>query len=717
MTRFGLMLSSAIGAILLQSNAAFAEPADDAVDDQPMMAMDVVIVTAEKRAQRLQDIPISISAYGADTLDRANADSVADLQYLAPSLQFANVDGSALISIRGIGTTVLVTGEDPGIAVHLDGVYLARPQYHDAALFDVERVEVLRGPQGTVNGRNATGGSINIITQRPSEESGGYVNVGLGNYNAVTTDGAFGGALSGDNLLGRFAWRTNNHEGYTPNLLDGSKLDEANQQSVRGQVLARLSDRTELLLSVDADSIDTAGYANIVLGTITGLPLPGVDLGGDVATGRAVLANEPAYYRRDILGGSAQLKVDLDGMNLTATTGYRQFTERAAADLDGTSFDFAHERHSREQWQASQELNLTSDNDSDFSWLLGAFYLHESLENDEKYTFPSMGFNFSLGGAPTVNSYAVYAQGNYKLSDKFDVTAGLRYTRDEKKTSEFNRVPEFAVDVSDNLSGEWGAFTPKLSLNYKATEDSLIYASVSRGFRSGGFNIGGFQGESFAPEFIMSYEAGYKQQLFDKRLTANLALFRSEYTDMQVFQIRGFTATVENAASATLQGAELELTALLGDGYRFDVAASYIDSEFNELSTIDESRASLGELDLSGNQLARAPKAKLNISAEKQWDTRNGGSIRVRGDYAWTDRVYFSEFNLEEMSQPSVTVLNANISYETPDGRYTVSAFAQNLADEQIYTNKLVGAGSLGFDILSWSAAPRTYGIKLGARF
>jgi iron complex outermembrane receptor protein len=726
MTRLSLLLSCAVGLVLASAGAVNADAlavVADAVDPgdgsgiSGSTQVEDLIVTAQKREERLQRVPIAVSAYGTETLERANVDTVADLQNLAPSLQFASLDGAALISIRGIGTTVLGPGEDPGIAVHVDGVYLARPQYHDAALFDIARVEVLRGPQGTVNGRNATGGAINVITQQPTAEPGGYMNAGIGNYNAVATSGAFGGALGSDRVMGRVAWRTNYHQGYTPNMFEGVDLDEANQQSVRGQLLFLLGDRSELLLSLDTDHMDTSGFANIVVGAIGRGPLPGVAAGGAIGSGRTVMTNGPAYYRRDIVGGSARLRVNFDNMVLTATAGYRQFKERAGADLDGTSFDYARERHLREQWQISQELNLASDSSSKLSWLLGLYYLQEEQDSDERYTFPSLGFNFSLGGTPQGSSYAAYAQGTYAFSDRFDITGGIRYTRDQKKAQEYQRVPEFLSNVSAALSGEWGAATPKVSLNFRPTEDALFYASASRGFRSGGFNIGGLQGQAFNPEFIWSYELGSKQQFFDRRLTVNVALFHSDYTDMQVFQIRALTATVENAASATLKGGEFELVALPAKGIRVDVAGSYIDATFNEFSTVDESRSGLGLLNLAGNQLARAPKARLNIGVEKRWELANDGDFTVRAEYGWTDQVYYSEFNLPEMSQPAVTILNLRSAYVSPGGRYRFSAYVENLTDEAIISNKLVGAGLLGFGIIEWPAPPRTFGIQLGAKF
>jgi iron complex outermembrane receptor protein len=700
-----LLLAGVAGSALLPACAAAAET----------NAVEEIIVTAEKREARLQRVPVAVSAYDDAALERAHIDTVAGLQTLDPSLQFNAIDGAALISIRGIGTLVLGPGEDPGVAVHLDGVYLGRAQYHAAALYDVARVEVLRGPQGTVNGRNATGGAINIITQRPTMDPQGYATVEIGNYSSVKTSGAFGGPISGDSLLGRIAWRTENHDGYTPNRFTGGSLDAANQQSLRGSLLARLSDKAELVLTLDTDRMDTDGFANVVLGTTTGLPLPGIALGGVAATGRAVSADAPSYYRRDINGASARLSVDFDGFSLTSVTGYREMSERVGADIDGTSADFVRAAYRREQWQASQEVNLASDNDGPLKWLVGLYYLHEDQDSNETYGFPTIGFVLSIGGQPTTDSYAAYAQASYDLTHALTVTGGLRYTRDRKKAAEHQLIPEFGVNARADLAGEWDALTPKVSIDYRPSDTVMLYGSVSRGFRSGGFNLGGLQGRAFEPEFVWSYEAGVKAQFLDRRLTTNVAVFRADYTDMQVFQIRALTATVENAASATLSGAELEVTALLGKGLRVDFAGSYLDATFNEFESIDESRSELGLIDLSGNQLPRAPKSKFNIAVEKRWEVGDGRALTGRVGYHWTDRVYFSEFNRAILSQAAVGVWNGLLTYQS--GQYRISAFAENITDETIYSNKLIGAGLLGFNILASAAPPRTYGVEVGVTF
>lgn len=709
-----LLCGSARPALLAGAAICIGLPA--AAADTTTGGIETVVVTAEKRSESPQKIPVAISAIDSSALERSNVDTMAGIQNLVPDLQYEGIDGAALITVRGIGTLVLGPGEDPGVAMHLDGIYLGRAQYQAAALYDVDRVEVLRGPQGTVNGRNATGGAVNIITRQPTSEFGGYADVTLGNYNLVKTAGAVGGPV-GDDAAWRLAWRTENHTGYTPNINTGERLDGANQQSGRAEFLDHLNSRADLLLTVDMDHVDTSGYAEVVLGTVTGQPLPGVALGGTVATGRAVSANDPSYYRRDAYGATAKLTYAFDGMTLTSITGYRQMRELTAGDLDGTSFDFMHSRYDRRQSQVSQEVNLVSDNDTPLQWLVGAYYLYEHQNSDETYVFPSVGFHLSIGGPPTTNSYAVYAQASYAITDQIDLTAGIRYTDDIKKSTEYSIIPEFAINGTGNLSGNWGAVTPKFALDYKPTDNTLIYASASRGFRSGGFNIGGLQGTAFSPEFVWSYEAGLKHQWADRRYTLNLSAFQSDYSNMQVFQIRNLLATVENAASARIRGVEAEFTALPGDGFRFDFSGSLLDPVFEKFSSVDAAHAGLGLIDLAGKQLPRAPKVKFNIAVEKQWQVGDMGVFTLHGAYDYTSRIYFSEFNDPLVSQPAVGVWNAQASFDFADGRYRLSAFADNLTDETIYTNKLVGAALLGFNIITSVAPPRTFGVELGIKY
>jgi iron complex outermembrane receptor protein len=706
----GWMATPAAAAEGMTSNAA--EPEKEA-DATAASADADIVVTAQKRGELLQSVPIAISAFGSEALERSNIDSVSQLQNFTPSLHFGRQDGQALITIRGIGTTVLTAGADAGVAVHLDGVYVARTQAQDAVMFDLERVEVLRGPQGTVNGRNATGGSINLISRQPTDAFEGHASLTVGNYAAIKTEAGLGGPLIGDKVMWRVAFRTDNHKGYTPNIASptGDRVDDANQQSVRGLLLFRLGDSSELLLTADYDRVDSNGFGSMVHRTASGVPIPGSPP-GIISVGRSISADTPTFYGREIFGATAKLKVDAGPFTVTGITGYRKLDDHILNDVDGVNLPLVEADLLTPQWQLSQEINLTSNNDGPFTWLLGAYYFHEMQRPDLRFNTPVA--QLRLGGTVKTDSYALYAQATYELTERLRITAGARYSVDHKRATEFVTFPP--LDLSDTHNDEWDAITPKLSIDYEIAERVMAYATISRGFRSGGVNIGAIQGTTFDPEFVWNYEAGLKGQFFDGRLQANFAGFYYDYTDLQLFQIRSLTPTVENAAAATVKGLELELVARPTDGMRLDLATSYLDATFGEFVTIEAPRPQDGPRDLAGNRLPRSPKWKVNAGIENRWNAFGGG-ITLRGEMAYTSKVFFNEFNRTETSQSAVTLFNARLTYETDDGRYRVGAFVENLTDKYYISQMSVGAAIVSFPIQEFAGPPRTYGLTVGVKF
>jgi iron complex outermembrane receptor protein len=255
-----------------------------------------------------------------------------------------------------------------------------------------------------------------------------------------------------------------------------------------------------------------------------------------------------------------------------------------------------------------------------------------------------------------------------------------------------------------------------VTVDYQVAEGVMAYATISRGFRSGGINVGNIQGSTFDPEFVWNYEAGLKAQLLDRRLTANLAAFHYDYTDLQLYLTRTQTGIVENAAEATINGLELELTALPAEGLRLELASSYVDATFDKYVTVEPWRPQNGPVDFSGNRLARAPKVKVNAAAEKSW-TLSGGEASLRAEYAYTSTVYFNEFNRPEARQGPIGLWNARASFTTDDGRYRVTAFVENIADKFYLTDTVVGSAGTNFTVFAYPAPPRTYGLQLSAKF
>jgi iron complex outermembrane receptor protein len=704
-----------LATLLIMGGAVLAGPAAHAADSAT--TIDELVVTAEKREESLQKVPIAISAYSGDTLAKVNVDSVNQLQHLAPSVYFGRQDGQALISIRGIGSNIVAPGADSGVAVHLDGVYISKQQAQDAAMFDIERVEVLRGPQGTVNGRNATGGSINVISRRPTDEFGGYLNVTVGNYAAIKTQGAVGGPLFGDKVLWRVAFRTDNRDGYTPNQAfpDAAELDDANQQSVRGSLLIRWSDRIEQLLTVDYDRVDTNGFATIIRRTAAGAPIPGTLIGGKLSTGRAVNADGRTGYQRETYGVTSNTRIRFDGFSLTSIGGYRRLDDQVFMDVDGTNAPLLHDNLHIPQWQVSQELNLTSDGEGPWSWLVGAYYFHELQRPDQKFARPGVSV-LTVGGVARTTSYAGYAQVSWQATEALRLTAGGRYTYDRKKAFEFLEFRPFGIFIPGNLKDSWSAFTPKVSADYQLAPGKMVYATISRGFRSGGINVGNVQGSTFDPEFVWNYEAGFKGVFWDGRLQANLAAFHYDYTDIQLYNIRTQTGIVENAAAATINGVELETVLRPGGGWRLEFAGSYVDATLDKYDTIEPSRPAAGRQSFDGNTLTRAPKWKANAAVEKGWDAF-GGTASVRAEYSYTGLVNFTEFNRPETQQKPVSLWNARASWETAGGKYRVIAFVENLTDEDYNSTVLVGSAGTNFSILEYPAPPRTFGVQVYTKF
>lgn len=679
--------------------------------------LEELVVTAEKRPEGLQRAPLAVSAVRGEALDRLNIDTVADLPGVAPGLYVARQDGQALISIRGIGSNVVAPGADSGVAVHLDGVYIAKQQAQDAALFDVERVEVLRGPQGTVNGRNATGGAINVVTRRPTGTAEGYLNLTVGNYAAVKASGALSGPLRGEQLTGRLAFRTEGHDGYTPNQgAPGAKaVDDARQRSLRTALRLQAGPRLDWQITADYDRIDTRGFATLVRKTASGAPVPGTLAGGVLAQGRAINADGPTGYDRETYGVTSSIVADLGAARLTSLTSYRRLDDRVRMDIDGTNRPVLNDDLQTRQWQVSQEVTLASRPDGRLHWLAGLYHFRDLQRPTLEFERPAVSV-LAVGGVAKTWSWAAYAQADYQVSPRLRVTAGGRYARDRKSAFEFLTLRPPALQLTDQLGGAWSAFTPKLSIDYTPAPGRMFYATATRGFRSGGINVGNLQGSTFEPEFVWNYEAGFKGAFLKGRLEVSSAVFHDDYSNIQLYNIRAQTGVVENAASATIEGAEFELRAAPAAGWTLTGAATYLDARLDAYDTVEPARPAAGRRSFAGNPLARAPRWTANAAVERRWDAL-GGEIALRGEYRYASRINFTEFNRPETQEGAVGLVNVRASYAPHGARRRVTAFVENLTDTAYNSNVLVGSATTSFTILEYPAPPRTVGVMLSAMF
>lgn len=685
-------------------------------------SLEEVIVTAEKRDTNLQKTGIAITAVSGRELQRLGVDGLRAMQFLAPGLKIGETQAKTFINMRGIGNELFNAGSDQGVAVHMDGVYLARNEYPSLALVDVDRVEVLRGPQGTIYGRNATGGAINIVTRKPSADFDAHVSVSAGNYNSITTTAAIGGTLIKDRVFARIAVFGDSHNGWTKNLGNGRDLDDLNKLAYRLSLRGIVSDTTEVGLTINSSRDRGAGPASIVRRSATGPGIIWEQDGGLLSTGRNTYSPDPVGITRDIRGLNLNLTHDFGPATLKATAGFWSLSSDLSDDLDGTSFFTGDEFWAEKQRQRTVELNLSSNGDSRFQWLAGFFYFNETADTFYDAQIGDLGFlngltvccaNLNQRAFITrvkVNSYAVFGQVGYKFTDALTLKAGARYTADYK--SEHASLQFFGPPNLEDLKDSWKDFTPRVALEYQINDDILFYGSVSKGFKAGGFNVWGLQGKAFEPEKIWSYEAGVKSRFADNRLQANLTAFYSKYSNLQVNEVLPLAGVqVINAASAKNSGAELELVARPIPAFQMNVSATYLNAKFTSFQNTEIDFPQLGAQDLSGNHLPKAPEFTIDVAAQYIVSLGNAGSLTFRGEYNWQDVIYFTEFNRNNAYQPAVGRWNASLAFDSADRQWTISAFIKNGGNKLVTEGAIIGGQSLGSPVFEFFSPPRLYGL------
>jgi len=743
--------------------AAYAQDASDA--DTGGFMIEEIMVTAQKRLQSSQDIAAAITAIGSDELDRTNFNNIEDLQNMAPSLQIGESFGFAQVMVRGVGTDNPFAGGDPSVAMHIDGAVIGQSSAQFGALFDIARIEVLRGPQGTLYGRNATGGSVNVITNQPTEETEGYARLTYGNYDLIKFEGAVGGPLS-DNLMGRVAVRYVNRGGFGENIADGSDIDDADQISFRGQLLWNISEGASLRLAAEHHEEDDKNYIpKFRAASYDPAPLPALEpqpTDGIRATDpRDINSNVNLQNKRNQDSFTAELNVDLnDTFTLTSLTNYQTFEKTPQADFDMTANDFYIWSESFDTKQFSEELRLNFDTDR-LHGLVGAYYYSEKISSDNRLDIPIVpqfvadavpglagcGFDdnvsdqiigadpsvlcFHFRGTSDTDAYALFANVAYDISDKLSLNIGGRYSHEKKQgdTDRWTAPGAPVLTFADEKS--FSKFTPSVRLEWKANDDVLMYAGYSKGFKSGIF-LTGQRSPVLDPEIVDAYEVGVKGLFLDRRLQFNAAAFYYDFTNLQQGRsvpagTSGFTLVYENAASAEIKGLEAEFNFMATENVRLFGSTTFLDATFDDYVTTDPFDTvfqQLGLIDagvdlsqqLGGNRMVQSPKWAGTIGLAvnthlpgSEWFAEATASMTHKG------RVFFSQFNHEALSQEGVTTMDASLRFTSPDDRWTVNVWGKNLTNETIYQGTFILNSSrtnAGF-----LAAPRTFGVTVGLNF
>lgn len=709
---------------------AMGANAEQATHQADNTVIEDIIVTAQRVEQNLQDVPVAVSAYSAETLWVNRMNSVADIAQRTPSFTATAVNpGEPNLAIRGIGTEGINSnaGGDASVVMFVDGVYIGRGGAAPLDLYDLERVEVLRGPQGTLFGKNVVGGALSLTSRRPSFDDD-FVDVSatFGNYERVEVLGRFNYALN-ENWAMAGAVTSMRHEGYTRNQTTGNKVDDG--ESVGGRLALRYApnDALDVLLSLEHVDQDQRGQPrdNVCDASLNG----GVHCVGVNPDERVVNAFDDGYLQREVTSFTATVDYDTEIGTWTSVTAYRT-TDYAHADpffsnpINPPAQIESFNENIEDASQFSQELRLAfSAMDERLHGVAGVYYLHENIERDERLTqiFP-VPVVTGVGSFPQdvdSTSYAVFGQVDYDFTEDLTLTLGARMTWEEKEADLAAVLvegpglpPPLAEEYAIEEEEDWSAFTPRIGLTYRINDDAMIYASAARGFKSGGFQgtagTAASASVAYDPEYALSYEIGAKTNWLEDSLRINVAVFQIDYEDLQVSQLVPLCCVViGNAADAEINGAELEMLYRPMAGFDLNASFSYLDAEY-------ESFAGGATADHSGNTLQRAPKRKFNIGAQYEWSVGEVGTLLARVDWARQSRIYFEASNTPLEVQEEYDLLDARLALRDHEDRWEVAVWGKNL-DDELVRNHIVAFAPFGQQLNTY-LPPRTYGLTVRVR-
>ena len=737
--------------------------------------IDEIVVTSQKRSEALsvQDIPSSITAVAGDLMDDIQSVDLTDVGRLAPNATLhpsATFAATPNFLIRGLGVSGTTRSLDPTVGVIVDGVYLGFPVGANLDTFDRESVEILRGPQGTLLGRNVTGGAVVVRSKRPTGEYGGKIEAVLGNYDRRDISISLEAPLVEGKVSGKIAYMSRNRDGYWEDNNGGTIVptsgvagayDLAGQGAsgtkpdvdltiIRPMLYFTPSDNLDITLMAEflRDKSGTANSRNFVHPTA---PARRSQLYGYTPP------SDPYEINHNLMGGNdletdtfvAELNYATDNGKITAVTSYRELTYRSSTDFDGTPFTIFHFPDNYEtQEQTTHELRYAGSLSDKLNIVVGLSSFDQEYFVGERRLIGTL----DRAGVTEIQheSWSIFGELDYLATDNVKVTLGGRWT-DETKDVLFNAIGSCNLDfsacpgrtvggaplTSDDIgltqSGSWDDFTPKLAVTYILNDDVSFYGSYTRGFRSGSFDarartIDSFLNSKPGPETVDSYEIGMKSLLADDRVLLNVAIFQAEYTDIQKLaletcQINLTTCTsgriqrLINAAEATIEGIEIEAKAFVTDSLVFEGALGYTDASFDSFEGFD---ANGGGYDPNTDPAAaaalkfeRVPELTYTIAATYNMPLQDGSDVDFRVSYAYTDEFYNDAVNTEAIKTDAYGLFDASVSYTRADSGLKVTLFGKNLTDEEYHDFALDNA----LTRLTWGGTPLTYGVRASYAF
>jgi iron complex outermembrane receptor protein len=705
-------------------------------------AIEEIIVTAQRREQALQEVPMAVSAFSGDDLEALQADNLDTLQGVVPNLNLVKGRGSnssVNAFIRGVGQPDALQTFDPAIGVYLDDVYMSRIQGSLFKLYDIERVEVLRGPQGTLYGKNTPGGAIRLITSTPGDAFEAKAGLLAGNYGRLQARARVSGPLSDDFAMG-LSVLYDTRDGFVKDPLDGREYNDEDTMVARVKANWGVSDNVNVVLSADYTKEDvnlTLGRSEVLLysldynadftevSIVPRVPAPTGEWDFRTSTS---LADRPSQ-ETDHWGANATISWDVnDNVTLKSITAYRALETAHFIDIDAATVELGDVFVSIDQTQFSQEFQLLGGNGDNVNWVLGAFYLKEEVPSYQEayaddflqYLGNTITFLRTIDDDLETTSYAVFGQVDYAFADRWNLGLGVRWTKDEKKyfrtTSTFSNIlgvadPAFAFTDSD----DWSDWTPTLTLDYAVSDDVKLYGRIAQGFKSGGFNGRANSADdvsTFDPETVLTTEFGAKTTMAGGTLRANYAVFFSKYDDFQARVSIGegidFRFPVLNAAELDIKGAEVELTWMPIDPLILAAQIGYLDSEYGS--------GGFTGADGVADEPAFSPEwtARLGVTWTQNLD--NGSDLMFSAAGSYRDAMWLSVENLPALTEDDYWLMDAMVSWMSGDGHWTISAGAKNLTDE-LYRVEGQEFRSVGGIQTAYYGQPRTYTIGFDYSF
>lgn len=709
-------LSSALFAALVPV-VAILPPYHSANADTAIL--EEMIITARKRFETVQDVPVSVAAMGEIKLQEANIDNLEELSFYMPNVTISKAGSDDNVFIRGVGSGVNL-GFERSVGTYLDGVYLGRGKQSRAAFLDLQRVEVLKGPQGILFGKNTIGGAINITTVEPTEELDGYID------SSYEPDGqewdtrfVVSSALT-DNLRGRVATRYREMDGYLENAISDIVEPNISEYALRLTLIWDMSVDLEIALRAEVGDTDIDGsnqqlyrvdpeFPRDAVGKEIGPLTTRFDDKSDFAFG----SDGETLDGTEIESHTLALTVNysFDDYSLTSITAISGYDAEISNDADNSPRDSIRQTTVEEFQQASQELRLLYQPEGDFEYLTGIYYEQTDLDVDDTFLLsvlvPVVDGGGSNAFAQDAESVALFGQLTWHISDVLRWSAGLRYGADEKDVTKVvvatGSIPSsFAAGYVNADERKNSEITWSTVLQYDLSDDQMIYASLSTGYKDGGFDqfyLGNFSADApqlssleFDEEKVKSIEIGIKNTLLDGAMTLNAALFRSEFKDLQTSALVGVTFAVANAGKSVSQGLELDSRYALTEQITLGLAAAYLDAFYDEFDnaacTAEQIVAASGTCtqDLTDAPLQYSPQWSGNLNIEWRSMVSDSLSLMIQGDLNYSDSFFTAQDEDPFTEADAFSKLNMRIGVEHVEAGWEVALVGKNLTDEKTTT-------------------------------